>query len=297
MAIMVYRRRTGHEGPVPPLGLRARVGTPWLADFVEGGKPTVSALEQALGRVGRRLEDARSILDFGCGSGRVITPLHELTAPGGRLEAVRLTGCDVDEEAVRWLSGTHPRASFVKNPFLPPIREFADGQFDLVYSISIFTHLNENAMRAWLQEIHRLLAPGGVALLTVHSERAFEAFRSGAAVSNSRSCSDRLHARGGLEEEGFVFEPYERSTWNEDQFAGIDGDYGLTFHSRSYITETWSEALEVRDVVATPQIESQDIVVLTKPDAASGHAGEVRTTGVRSPAHPSGAGQGHGVGR
>ena len=34
----------------------------------------------------------------------------------------------------------------------------------------MLTHLREKAVRAWLQEVHRVLRPGGLALLTFHDE-------------------------------------------------------------------------------------------------------------------------------
>ncbi|MBS0490065.1 MAG: class I SAM-dependent methyltransferase, partial [Proteobacteria bacterium] len=41
---------------------------------------------------------------------------------------------------------------------------------DLVYAYSVLTHLREKAVRAWLEEVHRVLRPGGLALLTFHDE-------------------------------------------------------------------------------------------------------------------------------
>jgi SAM-dependent methyltransferase len=48
-----------------------------------------------------------------------------------------------------------------------------DGSFDLIYAFSVFTHISD-AWSAWLLELHRLLAPGGLLVAsflgTGHSE-------------------------------------------------------------------------------------------------------------------------------
>jgi SAM-dependent methyltransferase len=54
------------------------------------------------------------------------------------------------------------------NPPLP----FEDASFDLVYSISVFTHLDEEMQDAWLNELKRVLRPGGILIITVHGLNA-----------------------------------------------------------------------------------------------------------------------------
>jgi hypothetical protein len=61
-------------------------------------------------------------------------------------------------------------------------------------------------------------------------------------------------AHGSLEREGFIFELFDRNTWNRSDFIGIDSDYGLSFHSRDYIERSWSPILEVHSVVRPPQL-------------------------------------------
>ena len=45
---------------------------------------------------------------------------------------------------------------------------FPDGTFDFIYSISVFTHLTEASQRFWMNELFRILKPGGYLLFTVH---------------------------------------------------------------------------------------------------------------------------------
>jgi hypothetical protein len=50
-------------------------------------------------------------------------------------------------------------------PLMPPM-PFASDMFTLVYGISVMTHLTRTVQEAWLDEIKRVLCPGGLALLT-----------------------------------------------------------------------------------------------------------------------------------
>jgi SAM-dependent methyltransferase len=50
---------------------------------------------------------------------------------------------------------------------------YRDGQFDFVYGLSVFTHLSFDLQLRRAAEIHRILEPGGVALLTFHGRRSW----------------------------------------------------------------------------------------------------------------------------
>ena len=119
--------------------------------------------EAVLNRHGRSLATSASILEFGCGKGRLLQYLFEY-AP-----KAQLAGCDVRAEAIDAWRRRFPAGRFAVNGATPPLR-FGGERFDLIYSYSVFTHLSEPNHQAWLAELARLLAPGGVMLHTVHSE-------------------------------------------------------------------------------------------------------------------------------
>jgi SAM-dependent methyltransferase len=102
------------------------------------------------------------VLDFGCGSGRILTGWHL----DGRERD--LFGCDTNPRLIDWASENLPASlHFDHTPALPPL-PYPDGRFDLACAISVFTHLRFPSQELWARELARVLAPGGVLLLTLH---------------------------------------------------------------------------------------------------------------------------------
>ena len=242
--------RTG--APLPPRRLRARAGEPGAHAFVESGRQTAADLAALVRGAGREPVDLRSVLDFGCGAGRVLPHFAE-QAP----EAACM-GCDVDEAAIRWAARHHRRLGWSLTSFQPPL-PFADGSFDLVYSVSVFSHLGGGLAALWLDELRRVLAPNGLALLSVHGPHAFEQFRSGAVTTSW--CPPALFRRGPLAAGDFVFAPYRRSFWTNGDLPGVGREYGLAFHGPEHVRAMSGRALHVVEVRARALTDWQDVVV------------------------------------
>jgi SAM-dependent methyltransferase len=163
--------------PVPPAVMRFRVGEDSRLDaFLEVGRLTAQNLEAVLAQAGFDLSPGRAVLDFGCGCGRTLRWLI------GRFPEVHWRGADVDAEAIAWCQAHMPGAAFVSGQPLPPL-PFEGASFDLIYAISVFTHLNEDFQRAWIVELERMLKPGGMLLLSVYSERVWRAQPEAASVA------------------------------------------------------------------------------------------------------------------
>lgn len=103
------------------------------------------------------------MLDFGCGCGRTLRWFNG--------SEPHLHGTDIDAEAIGWCQKNLHFADFEMNEGLPPL-DYADETFDLIYAISVFTHLDEERQFLWLDELKRATKPGGIVLLTVHGEHA-----------------------------------------------------------------------------------------------------------------------------
>lgn len=103
--------------------------------------------------------EGKRVLDFGCGAGRTLK--HFLR----EAEGAEFWGVDIDSVSVELLAQTVcPPLQVMRSRYLPPL-DLESGSFDLIWSISVFTHLTDNSL-PWLLELHRLLKPGGLLIAT-----------------------------------------------------------------------------------------------------------------------------------
>lgn len=162
---LTYWRGKRESLPVPPLALIDLVsGQPDIGWFLQGGRRGAAAVREVLGRHDVAMDSLSAILDFGCGCGRVTRHWSELA---GR---VRVHGSDLNPRLVAWCRANLTFADFETNALAPPLPFNKEG-FDLVYAFSVFTHLPESLQRTWIEELHRVLTPGGLLVISTHGAR------------------------------------------------------------------------------------------------------------------------------
>ncbi len=110
-------------------------------------------------------EGTGTILDWGCGPGRIVRHLP------GLMEGYTFYGTDYNPDYVQWCRTAIKGVHFLQNDLHPPVA-LPDASCDLIYGISIFTHLSADSHIEWIRELYRLLKPGGVLLITVQGEKA-----------------------------------------------------------------------------------------------------------------------------
>jgi len=103
------------------------------------------------------LKKGDRVLDIGCGNGR----LYEKITP-----VADYVGIDNSKELVRIARESYPKGDFrVINALETPFR---DGEFDKVYTIALLHHIPSEFLRIKiLEEIRRVLKPGGTIVITV----------------------------------------------------------------------------------------------------------------------------------
>jgi SAM-dependent methyltransferase len=173
------RDHSGKDDTLPPAKLRFRVGeSSDPAVFLEVGRQSAAHIAHCLDAAGVPLRSLDSVLDFGCGCGRT---LRWLTS---QYPTVNWHGSDVDAEAIAWCRERLPGV-FKTNPLRPPL-PFGDGEFDAVIGLSVFTHLDEEDQRAWVPELHRVLKPGGVLLLSFYAPHVWQNTDEAASIADGR---------------------------------------------------------------------------------------------------------------
>jgi SAM-dependent methyltransferase len=95
-------------------------------------------------------------LDYGCGEGRYIDVLRE------HFPNAALTGSDISAKGLELGREKHPQAEFLLMP--DETVPAPDGAFELILSVEVLEHVGDVARAT--QEIGRLLAPGGVCVIT-----------------------------------------------------------------------------------------------------------------------------------
>jgi SAM-dependent methyltransferase len=156
----------GADGlPLPPCRQRLLVDgrSSGAEHFLRVGGQMAEAIRVAVAATGAEIGDLEAILDFGCGCGRVAR--HWATTEGPEIH-----GCDYNEELVTWCAGNLPFVHAIRNELEPPL-PYAAQSFDLIYALSVLSHLREPLQHAWIAEFRRLLRPGGLLVLSVLGER------------------------------------------------------------------------------------------------------------------------------
>ena len=149
--------------PLPPAKLRVLVcGSADPAYFLDAGRRHAALFREMLDRNGADTADWTAILDFGVGCGRVARWWEDVEGPA-------IYGCDPNPELARWTRANLPFVNATVSDDDPPL-PYADGSFDFVYALSIFTHLAERHALPWMAELRRIIKPGGLLLLTVAGE-------------------------------------------------------------------------------------------------------------------------------
>jgi SAM-dependent methyltransferase len=130
--------------------------------FYTNGIPTAQWLYNHISEF-KTLQNT-SILDWGCGTGRVLRHLPNIAG-----ESNQYFGCDYNPKYVKWCTENLENIDFKLNIVTPPL-DYENEKFDVIYGISIFTHLSLEQHYKWFKELYRVLKPDGVLFLTTHGK-------------------------------------------------------------------------------------------------------------------------------
>ena len=233
------------------------------------GKLFYEILKKSMHQCGGSLTAESKILDFGCGWGRYLRYFLKDTL------ANNLYGVDVDPLMVQTCKQTFPYGNFAQVKPFPP-SQFEDNQFNLIFAYSVFSHLSAPAADAWIAEFSRLLAPGGVLVVTTQG-RDF--------VNYCQQIRDGIRATGRIEHpwhdnlaRAFVdrdacLAAYDRG---EHLFAPTGGGdvrpstfYGEALVPRGHAERVWGQYLHFQDFVDDSRVLPQAFIVMHKPSGVA----------------------------
>src|SRR5690554_5512706 len=100
------------------------------------------------------------LLEVGCGEGRGVEVLLS--------EVDSYHGLDKIPEVITNLRGRFPNVTF-EQAVIPPFQTIASNKFDTVVSFQVIEHIQDD--RLFLQEIYRVLKPGGKAIISTPNIR------------------------------------------------------------------------------------------------------------------------------
>jgi SAM-dependent methyltransferase len=180
-----------------------------------------------------------TVCEWGCGPGRVVRHL-----PGLLPKESSVIGTDYNARSIAWCSSNLP-GKYLVNKLAPPL-PLETGQVDVLYAISIFTHLSEAMHEEWLKELLRVVRPGGIILFTVHGDRC-----TGGLNAQERAAYDagRVVVRGKVKEGSRIFVAYQSPRYMRERLLrGIE----ILEHNPEYLKVVGG---------------AQDVYVLRRPES------------------------------
>lgn len=212
---------------------------------------------------GREVTASTRLLDFGCGWGRILRLFMKDVRPEN------LLGIDSTSRFLLEARRFNPALAFLQGGISPPT-VLSSASLDLVVSWSVFSHLDEFLAGHWIREFHRLLLPGGLAVITTQSRR-FIAFC--AEQRARRAAGIRLeHGWYDLCADSFLDEARANARYDAGRFLHATpvkrphpgSHYGEAIIPRAYVTQRWGELFRVVEFLDDPTRLPQVMIVLQK---------------------------------
>jgi len=177
---------------------------------------------------------AASVLDFASGYGCVARHFHRYLE-----KSVRAVCCDIHDEAVAFIR-EKLQIEAVRSSNKPQNLEVHE-RFDVIFTLSFFSHMPDATWGPWLKRLTDLLNPGGFILFTTHG---YESLRRAAYPVNAFN--------------GFRFSP------SSEQRDLDTSEYGFTIVSASYAIQHIPANCRLVYFSEAEWEGYQDVYILTK---------------------------------
>jgi ubiquinone/menaquinone biosynthesis C-methylase UbiE len=118
--------------------------------------------QEIVGWTDKYLPKQKIILEWGCGVARIVRHIEKYITSDSKVCA-----CDINAEMIDWCTKSINKINFTKisQAALTP---YQNDEFNLIYALSVFTHIPTTQQQNWLQEMARILQVNGIFLFTTH---------------------------------------------------------------------------------------------------------------------------------
>jgi SAM-dependent methyltransferase len=219
-----------------------------------------SEIKRYAANLGRPLTRDSQILDFGCGWGRMTRFFLKDLVPDN------LYGIDVNSEMIDICLNTVRQGNYSVGTPEPPTK-FANNSFDVIYAYSVFSHLSEFVHIKWVEELSRILKPGGILIVTTQARQFIELCRSLRGQNHEFDWYKAL-ANSFLDTEA-AFADYDNGKFLYSATGGGPAlpasFYGEAVISPGYVKREWTKYLTFCDFVDDPAKFNQAVIVMQKP--------------------------------
>jgi SAM-dependent methyltransferase len=203
------------------------------------------------------------VLDFGVGWGRILRMFTR------EIPASNLYGVDIDPDIINWCKQNRVAGNLnLTKPGRP--LPYRSRTFDLVYAYSVFSHLSEDAATVAMNQIARVLKPGGLFIFTTHQLHFLHMCVACSALENPDQAqqafkeifADPVSALDDYQAGKFVYSAAGGGIYREPNF------FGWTAIPNSYIQDRWKH-FEILQIVADTRYFEQSIFVLKREPSAT----------------------------
>ncbi len=155
----------------------------------------------------------KRILDWGCGPGRIIRHLPDVIG-----KECEYLGTDYNEKSIDWCSKNLVNIQFNKNSLNAQL-PYVDNYIDVIYGLSIFTHLSEQLHYDWYNELYRILKPKGIMFLTTQGDNFKVKLTE---FELKKYNKDQLIVRGNVKEGHRTYSAFHPKGFMENLFSNVE---------------------------------------------------------------------------
>jgi len=205
----------------------------------------IESVTTAFQRHVRRPLDGATVLDHGCGWGRLLRLILRYTP------AEKIWGLDPWDRSIELCREARIPVHLAICDYVPRTLPVGDVRFDLIFAFSVFTHLSPGCAARVMETLRAYLQPGGLLAITIRPPEYWPLHQP---LPPGVTAESLLESH---RDAGFAFIPHNR--------PAIDGDvtYGDASYSLEYVRRVWKgwRVLEAR----TNAVDPLQTVVFLQP--------------------------------